>query len=134
MTLEQLGEGFTLDTDDPGVMGDGLYLSLCYNDEYVCQLIYNENLSVNDVKEDTPIKGISAGSKERLGNYLQINSVTFGTEWSEITSSLGTPTRKSGQDGAPRSLWMYPLDDEDKIHLLVGVTNGKVEDFTFGAF
>ena len=89
---------------------------------------------MNDVKEDTPIKDISASSNERFGNYLQINSVTFGTEWSEITSSLGTPTRKSGQDSDSRSLWMYPLDDEDKIFLLVGVTNGKVKDFTFGTF
>lgn len=134
MTLEQLGKGFSLDTDNPAVRGDGLYLNLNYENEHICILIYSEDLSVEDIKEDTPIKGIGADSSEKFGNYLQINSVTFGTEWSEITSSLGTPTRKSGQDGGPRSLWMYPLDDEDKIHLLVGVTNGKVEDLIFGAF
>ena len=51
MTLEQFGDDFSINTDDPLLKDDKIGVELYYKNEYVCIITYTGLSSVNDIKK-----------------------------------------------------------------------------------
>ena len=75
------------------------------------------------------------GKEEKLGNYVTINSITFGSSIDDLKNALGSPT--DGADKPENSddiLWEYKLNNEGDVYLYVGIHDGKVGSFLLGYF
>lgn len=134
MTLEQFGDDFSINTSDPLLKNDKIGVELYYKNEFVCIITYTGLSSVDDIKEDTPIRLISVSPNEKFGNYFEINSVTFGTEWNEVTKCLGSPTDGADKESDPNSSWEYHLNSDGDHYLYIGISNDKVSSFLLGEF
>lgn len=134
ITLEQLGEDFSINTDNPLIKENKIGVELYYKNEFVCIITYTGLSSVDDIKEDTPIRLISVSPNEKFGNYFEINSVTFGTKWNEATKCLGSPTDGADMESDPNSSWEYHLNGDGNHYLYIGISNDKVGSFLLGEF
>lgn len=79
-----------------------------------------------------PIRLISVSPNEKFGNYFEINSVTFGTEWNDVIKLIGSPT--DDEEKVENRALRYRLNNDGKHYLYVGFSNGKVSSFLLGEF
>lgn len=135
LTLEQLGNDFSIDTNEVLIKKDKVGVQLYYKNKWACSIAYLGFKSAEDIKKDSPIGFISMGKEEELGNYVTINSITFGSSIDELKNALGSPT--DGADKPENSddiLWEYKLNNEGDVYLYVGIHDGKVGSFLLGYF
>lgn len=137
ITLEQLGKDFSINTNDVLIHDNKIGVELYYKDEFVCSVVYIGLSSVDEIKADTPIAMMSIRSSnlnEQFTNCFEINSVTFGTEWNDVTKLLGSPTDGADKEDNPNSLWEYRLNNDGDYYLYIGISKDKVASFSLGEF
>ena len=125
ITLEQLGDDFSIDTTSAVVDTEvnSIITQLKYNDEFVCMISYSGHTSIDEIDRNTSIDFLSLNKNEKFGDYFSVNSVSFGTKSDEIVNLLGSPTDGADKADGQDISWEYKIDSEKNYGLFVGMTS-----------
>lgn len=127
ITLEQLGDDFSIDTTSAVVDTElnSIITKLNYNDEFVCMISYFGHTSIDEIDRNASIDFLSLSKNEKFGDYFSVNSVSFGTKIDEIVDLLGVPTDGADKSDGHDISWEYTIDREKNYGLFVGVASGE---------
>lgn len=127
ITLEQLGDDFSIDTTSAVVDTElnSIITKLKYNDEFVCMISYFGHTSIDEIDRNDSIDFLSLSKNEKFGDYFSVNSVSFGTKIDEIVDLLGVPTDGADKSDGHDISWEYTIDREKNYGLFVGVASGE---------
>ena len=132
LTPDVLGDDFTIVTEDAVIKNGNVGVELDYQDEFVCMISYTGLKKIENIKNDSVIGRMSVYKKEEFGNYITINSISFGSNYDDVERALGTPIddKERPEDYAT---WKYELKNDDG-YLLVDFAHEEVISIRFGDF